>query len=200
MSLSYYRGITFIKDYFVKYLQYIFYANSKDQLAFFDGTKKISFSATPHVVKQYSWDFRDLPVVEVGPADGKFVIRSISKDFLGESQYGDATSYKEVGGDIELTIAFKVIATTIVERDNLMDIIGIYLSHPIAKDFFQQHMITIEDAPSISEGGMEPIPDIDHKIFYSTLSMPILGTWRDNSEQDVFLEEIIAYVNLYEDS
>lgn len=200
MSLSYYRGIRFIKDFFVQYLNSIFYAHEKNQLEFFDGTKKISFSSRPHAVKLYGWDFRSLPVIEVGPANGKFTMRSISKDFLGASQYGDSVDYKEVGGDIDLTMSFKIIATTSEERDNIMDIVGIYLSHPMAKDYFEQHSITIEDVPSISEGGMEALPDVDHKVFYSELSMPIVGVWRDNTSQDAFLANIVAYVDLYEDS
>jgi hypothetical protein len=32
-----------------------------------------------------------------------------------------------------------VRARTIPERDNLVDIVTLYLSHPMAKDFFEQH-------------------------------------------------------------
>lgn len=200
MSLTYLRGTRFIKDYFVKYINYIFYAGENDQIDFYDGTKKIEFSNTPMAVKQYSWDFRYLPVIEVGPANGRFEMRSIAKDYIDGAQYGDNNEdYKETGGDIVLDISFTVIATTQEERDNIVDILGVYLSHPTAKDFFQQHMIAIEDVPSISDEGQDPRPDIDHKPFRASLTMPVRGIWRDNTSQDEFLADIVAYIDTYEE-
>lgn len=197
MALSFYRGVNFIKDDFVKYLTFIFAAEEKGQLKFFDGTRDADFSNTPYVIKKQSWDFRNLPAVLVGSANGRFETLSISKDFIDEAQAGEYPQYREVGGDIDISISLDVYATTIEERDKLVDITGIYLSHPDCKDWFGRQGIRLKSMPTISEGGPVSQPAIDHPIYMSTLTMEVVGLWRDKSSPDERLINIITDIEAF---
>ena len=84
MSLVYYRGYTFMQDYMVNYLKYIFTAWERGQLDFFDGTKELDLSTTPDIIKRASWDFRNLPAILIGEASGGYKTISFTKDFIDE--------------------------------------------------------------------------------------------------------------------
>ena len=199
MALRYYRGIEFIKDYLVRYLTAIYMAEEKGEIDFYDGTKQVKFSSRPLVKKKSLWDARTLPCVLIGGASGKLTILDVTKDYIHSQQsVGAANQYKDHGGDIELTVEFEAWATTMEERDKLMDITAIYLAHPAAKDYLNQHYITVRDAPSVREGGPIAQPGIDYPVYNSFLSMPVLGTWRDTTELPDRLIDIVAYLTLEE--
>lgn len=191
-ELSYYRGVEFIKDYFIKYLKALFLAEDKDQIKFFDGTKRKSFSRFPNIVKKGSWDQRAVPCIIIGAASGRHKMVSIAQDFVDASQEGDQANYRDVGGDIELTIDLEIYGPTLEERDTLVDIVSIYLSHPDAKIFFHNHYIRLPEEPTIREGGPVHKTEIDHPIYNSFISMPAVGTWRSTETQGDTLLDIIV--------
>ena len=200
-SLTYYRGVEFIKDYFVKFYRALFYAEEKDQIRFFDGTRKKEFSRRPDVMKKGGWDYRSVPVILVGATNGKFK-QFLTNDFIDGSQAGEAaTEYRDVGGDIELTIELLVYATTLEERDSLTDIASIYLAHPDTKTFFMKQYIRLPTEPRISEGGPIYETKIDFPVHYNTISMDAVGTWRtseavtDPRLLDI-ISDIVAVIDL----
>lgn len=189
--LTYYRGVAFIKDYFVRYYTGVFKAAQKGTLALTNGFKEISFSREPTVVKRVSNDMRPpLPYVLVGPVRAEYIYRSVAKDFLKDPAVGDAEQYRTYGGDIRLTMELGVWASEQEERDNLVDIVCLFLSHPDAKDFFLRHNIVIEKPPSMSGEKEVYEPGIDHPVYVATVSAPLIGCWQIRSGIGYRFEEL----------
>lgn len=201
ITLYYYRGLRFCKDYFIKFLTYLFYGESKGVFRFYDNTRKTVFSNTPTFIKAGSWDLRQLPAVLVSGSRGNYVQRSFTKDFISQNDAGDSNTYIEYGGDISLTVTLESRANSIEESDNLLDICGTYLASPIAKDYFMKQYITIPGDISISDS--KPIYEpsgIEHPIYGGSLDIPVMGSWRMRDDQEVnvndFFVEISASIDL----
>lgn len=196
--LKYFRGVRFIKSFTVKFLRSIFYAEQKNALVFFDGTKEIEFSNPVHVEKAGGWDYRNLPAVLVGAARGTFV-PSLNKDLINDPDVDAARQVTEFGSDIDLSLSIEVLATSLEERDNLLDIVSIYLSHPDAKDYFLKQNIRFKAGVTISEGGTRHQPDIQQPVYYSTVDVDLATSWRAEEEVGSRLSDIIVDIDLEED-
>jgi hypothetical protein len=195
MALYYYRGIDFTKNYFCKYINSVFLANEKGNLDFLDGTKKLEFSSRPFAVKVGAWADRKLPVVLVGAATGSFAYMSVNKDMIDSPVEGStpsATVYDYYGGEIRLRMDLTVMATQMAERDKIVDITGIYLSHPMAKTYFQKHNIILPEAPTISGEAEVDVPGIDRPVYRTSMSMPATGVWQDRQAAGVALIDIVS--------
>ena len=195
---TFYRGVQFVKDYVILYLNGIFMAAQKGQLLFTDGTKNIQFSHTPLAVKRGSWDLRYFPAVLIGQAAGEYVTQSIAQDLVYEGRSTDTTAdlknHRYFGGDVKLTVTLQCIDTTIEARDNLVDIVCLYLVHPDAKDFFFKQGIIIDSPPSI--GGEVDIhePKIDHPIYGTTITTHFTSQWKVQEDLEERLIDIITDV------
>jgi hypothetical protein len=86
-------------------------------------------------------------------------------------------------------------ATSIEERDNLVDIVCLYLAHPDAKDYFLRHSIVIPAPPTISGERDLFEPQIDHPIYSTAVSIPLLSIWRVTSDNGERLEDIIVDIS-----
>ncbi len=192
--MTYYRGVEFVKNYFQHYLTGIFIAAQKGALLLTNGFKEIKFSRTPEVVKRMKLDYRKLPAVLIGTARGEYIYRSISKDLLRTPDYDepDEDQYKFYGGDIRLTLDLDVRSTTQEERDNMVDIVCLYLVHPDAKDYFLRHDILLEKPPSINGERELYEPGIDMPIYSTTLSVFTISVWRVQKDLEQRLEELFA--------
>jgi hypothetical protein len=191
MSLKYYRGIEFVQDFMVKFLNTIFSANQKGQIDFFDGVKIAKFSTQPYVLKKSSWDFRSLPCILISYSSAHLDFLTFEKDFLGEDKPDYA--WKEYGGQIFVSLTLDIWAFSVEERDKLVDIVSIFLSGPTAKDFFYKHDIIIPKGPNISESEPRNEPGIDHPVFISNLSLETVGSWRDREDQNSpLLSEVVV--------
>lgn len=199
----FYRGIWFAKDYIIKYLNYIFIANQKGQLLFTDGTREIKFSSTPTAMKRASWTARVLPAILIGKASGGLQYITFSKDILKSDQIQNADgitidNYTTVGGNFDINIGLSVRATTIEERDNLVDITAIYLAHPDAKTFFEKHYLLLPEAPKLGAENDIHETGIDHPIFETTMSLRIMSRWQEwSKESDERLLNIVSNVESY---
>lgn len=205
---TWFRGSWFVKDFLTKYLNYIFYANDKGMLYFFDGTRNYEFSDRPSVVKRGSWTTRpDLPLIIIGEATGNMESVAFTRDLLDVSHIVEGTSVTErktYGGDFELDIAIDIWATSGEERDRLTDVICIYLSHPNAKYYFDQHYLKLPDSPSISGDREISEPGIDHPIYAKSVSLHVVSRWEDTTDKDYstlleIITDVAAIVDL-EDS
>lgn len=195
MALVYFRGYTFIGDYVVKYFRSLFTAWERGQLDFFDGTKELSISATPDVIKRASWDFRRLPAILIGEASGSYKTVSITKDFIDEPTPTATIQKRSIGGDIELTLNLFVRATTKEECSALADIVGIFLSNPTAKDYFMKQYLKLPEPARIGPIRDVPEPAIDHPIYEMPLTILIVGTWREEEDLADRLTDIITTIS-----
>jgi len=193
-NLYNFRGVSFVKDYLVKYLNYIFLAEKKGQLAFVDGTKKMEFSERPHIGKYMSWTQRELPAILVGAASGNFQDMGISKGLVDAPVEGGSGNVREFGGDITVSIDISVIASTIPERDKLVDIVCIFLSHPDAKDYFYKHNLLLPKAPSMRGESDMHIPNIDYPVYKTSIGIDVVGSWRVKESSDLRLIDIIVSI------
>jgi hypothetical protein len=200
-----YRGIRFVKDFLVQYYNYIFMANQKGALLFTDGTKEIKFSRTPVAIKRASWDARNLPAVLVGKASGGMQYVTFSKDLLKtdvaySTDGSQATTYNSYGGNFDLNINLSIRATTIEERDNLVDIVGIYASHPDTKDYFMNQYLILPEAPKLAGESDIQEPGIDHPIYATELSVRVQTRWQEFKTQENYtLNNVIADLTLETD-
>jgi hypothetical protein len=196
----YYRGVRFAKDFMVQYLTSVFKAAERGSLLFTDGTKQIKFSNFPTIVKSYPIDARrNLPQIIIGEVNGGYIYKSIDKDHIYSSQDGEAEQYRTVGGDIELTVSISIRATTPEERDNLSDIVGIYLSHPDAKDYFGNHGIVIASGPSFSGEQIIAEPNTEFDIYHIGMSVQLVSCWRDTTDLEDRLIDIISDITPYDE-
>jgi len=194
-NLYFFRGITFAKDYLVKYLKYVFLAEEKGQLNFIDGTKKMEFSSRPMIMKYLSWTGRELPAILIGSASGDYQFMSIAKDIVDAPTEGESGDVREVGGEISLNVDLTIIATSIPERDKLVDIVGIFLSHPDAKDYFYQHDLLLPGGPSVRAESTIELPNIDHPVYSTSMNIRVIGNWRAKESEDLKLLKIITSIS-----
>jgi len=201
-----YRGIRFVKDFLVQYYNYIFLANQKGAIVFTDGSKEIKFSRTPVAIKRASWVARDLPAVLVGKATGGLQYVTFSKDLLKVDVVpvppdGDeATVYSSYGGNFDLNINLSIRASSVEERDNLVDITGIYTAHPDTKDYFLNQYLVLPEAPKL--GGESEIhePGIDHPIYAAEMSVRIMSRWQEfKYPQNYTVGDVIANITMEAD-
>lgn len=200
VTLYYYRGLTFSKDYFIKFLTHVFLGEEKGVFRFYDDTRKIEFSRRPRFIKAGSWDFRDVPVVLVSGSRGSYQIRSFTNDHVSSNDSGDTNQYKEYGGDISLTVSLETRANSIEESDRLVDICATYLASPIAKDYFMRQYITIPGDISISDSKPIYEPQVDFPIYGGSVDVPVIGSWRMRDDLSVrvndFFVDITTSVDL----
>jgi hypothetical protein len=200
MSLYFYKGAGFIKNYIIHWLDSIFLAEQKGEIHFYDGTKKFTPSRRPRVVGSSSWDQREIPAVLIDAASGRFKYMSISKDVVdapAEGSTDTTTTYNYYGGDIEVNVGISIIARTKPEREDLLDIVGIYLSHPDAKDWFMQHNIILPEGPSFGGETEIRVPPVDFPLYKTTMSWKLVGMWQDRQAADEGLIDVIARINPY---
>jgi hypothetical protein len=200
---TWYRGIRFTKDFLVNYFNYIFYAAEKGSILFTDGTKKIEFSRRPEAIKRASWDYRNLPAVLIGKATGGLKYVTFAKDrlkYVEQLVESDTkvNQYVFYGGDFDFNVSLSVRATTIEERDNLVDIVSIYLAHPDAKDYFMRHYLVLPEAPKLGAESEIHETKIDYPIYAFDMSIRLMTRWQEvRVSQSDSLENIIADVQAF---
>jgi hypothetical protein len=184
----FFRGVWFAKDYTIKYLNFLFMANQKGQIVFTDGTREIKFSSTPQAIKRASWEPRVLPAVLIGKASGGLEYITFSKDILKSDHILNddgvtVDNYTTVGGNFDISLQLHLRATTIEERDNLVDVTGIYLAHPDTKDYFQRQYLLLPEAPKLGSEAEISEPHIDHPIYETTMNLRIMSRWQEWSKE-----------------
>jgi len=200
---TFYRGIRFSKEYIIKYIKSIFIAAERGQLVLTDGTVQIEFSNTPFVNSLFSWDEQHLPAVLIG--DGNVISKpiSIAKDFAlsVESEIETDDQWDHYSGNFYIDFTISVRARSMPERDNLVDIVTLYLSHPMAKDFLEQHGIQINKHPTVGGHSQLRLPGIDFPLYTSSITFGIISTWDYREEisgarlRDICVD-IIAQISL----
>jgi hypothetical protein len=187
-----YRAIEFVKSHIVRYISGVFRANAKGALLFTDGTNEIKFSRAPYAVKEASWVARETPAILICGATGSFVERSIAKNKLYGEEADPAGQYRYEGGDIDLDIELSVRANTKEERDNIVDILGIFLANRAAKTYFEKQDIKLPEPPRI--GGESEImePNVEYPIYATAVSVAIHSSWLEWEPLEARIIDVIA--------
>ena len=187
-----YRAVEFVKSHIVRYLTAVFAANKKGALLFTDGVNEIEFSRTPYVIKEASWTARETPAVLVGAATGAFVERGFSENRLYDESFETTGQYRHTGGDMDLNIELSIRAANKEERDNLVDITGIFMTNPAAKEYFGKQDIKLPEPPTI--GGESEImePPVEYPIYATSMGIAIHSSWSEWEPLEARLIDVIA--------
>jgi len=210
----YYRGSRFIKNYLITYLKATFYAAEKGQLLLTDGTKRIEFTDLTNkstygvwVGGTLSWNEQYVPAVLISESRVTFTPLSFSKEFIGDvdDEVAAGDQWRHYGGDITVALNIAVRARTIIEKDNLVDTVCLYLVHPDAKEFFGQHNVVIPRHPSVSGESTVSAPGIDFPLYTSSISFELMGQWDYREEVagprlNAIVADIVADFDFDDDS
>ena len=195
----YYRGVRFTRDYIIRYLTSVFMSANKGSLILWDGTKNIKFSDAPHVMSKFAWTPRHLPAVLVSPASGSANIRSVNKDYAKQSEVGDMDQFNYYAGDYNFSFDLDIRAKSTTEKDNLVDIVSLFLSIPAAKDYFQKHAIKLSESVSI---GMESTASeyaTEYPVFSTVVGLDTHSSWEYKEDLEDRLEDVFIDVELVSD-
>lgn len=187
-----YRAIEFIKSYLVRYISAVFKANEKGAINFTDGTNKITFSRTPYAIKEASWTARETPAILVGTAGASFTERTFAENKLYDESFETDGQYRYFGGDIDLDVELSVRANTKEERDNIVDILCIFLTHPAAKEYFLKQDIKLPEPPVVSGETEVMEPNVEYPIYASSIGMKLHSGWIEWETLEARTIDIIA--------
>jgi hypothetical protein len=134
--------------------------------------------------------------VLVGKATGGLEYVSFTNDLLTVSRSGETEQSYKSGGNIDIYLQFSVRATTMEERDNLVDITGIYLSHPDAKNFFMRHDLKVPEAPKLNSESEIHETGIDYPIYATDMTMRFVSRWEEYAPIQYRLSELLVDFDL----
>ena len=124
----------------------------------------------------------------------------LTTDYDYASNGESVTVYNSCGGDFDLTYGLSVRASTTEERDNIVDVVGIYLAHPFAKDYFMKQYLVLPEAPKINGEAEVKEPGIDHPIYATEMSIRVETRWQEfTSEEYPTLGDVISDFEAYLD-
>lgn len=178
------------KSTMVGFLKFLFFENAKGRLKFTNGTRRVEFSTVPvKVIEAYQWKFQEHPVVLIDTAVGNMHQLSVAADFL-DTIVEDGTTFFVFGGDSTLTVTLTCIAKTKEERDNLVDIVAIYLSRPDAKQFFLKNGMDIPNPVAITGEAVLESPNTDFKLYSTDLTLDVHVQWEELFDAGITLADI----------
>jgi len=191
-----YRAVEFVKSYLVRYISSVFKANAKGSLLFTDGTNEIKFSRVPYAIKEASWTARETPAILIGSATASFVERTFAENEILDQSNDINGQYRYYGGDIDIDVELSVRASNKEERDNIVDILCIYLTHPAAKEYFLRQDIKLPEPPTISGETEINEPAIEYPIYATTVMMKLHSSWLEWEPLEVRLIDIISDIDV----
>lgn len=191
-----YRSIEFVKSYLVRYISTVFKANAKGSVLFTDGTNEIKFSRVPYAIKEASWTARETPAIIIGAASARFIERTFAENRLYDESGETDGEYRYFGGDIDIDVELSVRAANKEERDNIVDILCIFLTHPAAKEYFLKQDIKLPEPPTVSGETEINEPAIEYPIYATTILMKLHSGWLEWEPLEERLIDIISEIDL----
>lgn len=158
------------KKHFIDFFQKLFVLYTENKVTFDDSYKKIVFSKPPKCLSIDNYDFKYYPIVLVGISSISSRDCSINKfkDYYTDSIGVVSSVY---GGFAETNLNFQIRARSGDERNNLADIVLMYLdSVDVKKTFARDFGIRILGSPSITGESSEDDPQTNVKNFVINLS------------------------------
>jgi hypothetical protein len=191
-----YVGLYRTKYFVARYLTSVLKANEKGLLLFTDGTNKIEFSRTPVVSSVQSWVSRDIPAVLIGPTSATYLDRTFAKNLLKDDAALDDTKTKVYyGGDLDIEMTLFARAVSLVETDNLTDVVSIFFSKKEAKDYFLMQDIKIPKPPRVGPTRELLEPALDYPLYETPIELTFRATWVEWTEIGDRLIDIIVNID-----
>lgn len=191
-----YRAVEFVKSFLVRYISSVFKANEKGRVLFTDGTNEIKFSRTPFAIKEASWSARETPAIIVGSASARYIERTFAENKLYDESDAIGGQYRYFGGDIDIDVELSVRAATKEERDNIVDILCIFLTHPAAKEYFLKQDIKLPEPPSVSGESEIHEPAIEYPIYATSVMMKLHSGWLEWEPLEERMIDIISEIDV----
>jgi len=174
----------------IDFLRRIFDANARGLLDFKDGDRAIKFTSRPRIIQTDEWDRRIHPVVLIGSASGP-----IQKFDLQD--FKDVGDFITLGGYAELSLTLSGVAKTKEERDDLIDVVAVYLSRPDARTFLQANGVVLPKPPSFDGETSMDVPTTDYKLYQTDLGLQVNVEWEEaiavQRISKIFLESVELY-------
>jgi hypothetical protein len=189
-----YRAVEFIKSHLVRYISAIFKAAEKGKILFTDGTNQITFSRTPYAVKEASWVARETPAILVGSATGAYEEQTFAENRIYDESNEPNGQYRYSGGNLDLDVELSVRANTKEERDNIADILCIFLTHAAAKDYFSKQDIKLPRPPVLSGESEIMEPGIEYPIYATSVGVAVHSSWVEWEPLEARLIDVISDV------
>lgn len=166
-----YRVIERPKKHFIEFFQKLFDLYDKGKLTFDDAYYTISFGDTPKCVSLDNYDETYHPVVLVGVTGGTTRDISINK-FKDYHTDPDSGLVNDIyGGIATTTLNFQIRARNEDERNNLADIVSMYLNSQETKlAFLNTYGVRLIGAPTFAGESVEDDPQSNVKLFITDLT------------------------------
>lgn len=162
----YYRLSQDIKSLFINFFGKIFTLYKEDKITFNDGRRVIKFAKAPICEELDTYKYKDYPVVLASINPGMYRDASFNKH-----RDVDITTGETISGWIAtFTVSFLIYALTKEDRDQLSDIVCVYLSKAETKQAFEVKGIRLM-MPSFSGDSAEDDPQTNVKRFYTVVSI-----------------------------
>lgn len=176
-----YRLSERVKNNFIEFFQKIFVLYSEEKTQFTDGYFKVSFGQVPKCQSVDTYDFKYLPTVVVSVTNVTAKDYSINK-FIGYyDESGLAT--EAYGGFANINLNFQVRARTSAERNNLADIVSMYLnSIETKKAFHGTHGIAILGAPTFSGESVEADMQTNVPLFTTNIRQEVFTEYEESAD------------------
>ena len=165
-----YRITKRTKRHFIDFFQKLFSMYAEDKLQFNDSYKKIVFSNPPKCQAVDTYDFKYYPILLIGVSSG--VSRDCSLNKFKDYYTNEMSVVDSVyGGFFTATLNFQIRTRSDDERDNLADLVLMYLDSVDTKRLFEKDFgIRILAAPNVSGESSEDDPQTNVKNFVINLT------------------------------
>jgi len=159
------------KKHFIEFFQALFDLYDKGKLSLDDGYYKIAFAQTPQCRSIDNYDEKYMPIILVGTSSTSTKDSGINKfkDYYTDPISGLVSSV--YSGFANVTLNFQIRARSEDERNNLADIVAMYLdSYDMKQTFLTKYGVRIIGAPSLTGEAVEDDPQTNAKMFVTNIS------------------------------
>ena len=177
----YYRLSQDIKILFLTFFQRLFALQKEGKISFTDGRNRIMFAQAPRCMELDTYDKKYYPCVLVGLSPASF--RDVNPSKFRAVVNNDAGEPQNIYGFISsLTVNFNVVSLTKEDRNNLVDLVCMYLAKYETKAaFINQYGIRL-GMPTFSGDNVEDDVQTNVKRFWTTITMPMEVDLEDNAD------------------
>ena len=165
----YFRLSQDVKILFLTFFQKLFALYEEGKISFVDGRNKLVFASSPKVYEIDTYDFKTYPAILVGISNSSSRDASFNK-YRG---YDSSTASYIYGAIANLTLTFTIFALTKEDRNQLADLVYIYLLKQETKQTFEQQKGIRFQTPSLSGDGVEDDVQTNVKRFFTTITFPV---------------------------
>lgn len=197
-----YRFIERPKKHYIEFFQSLFDLLEQGKITFDDAYYSIKFSKSPKCLSIDNYDLKYHPIVLVGSSGGSTRDISINrfKDYNTDQSSGLVNEVH--GGIASMTLTFQIRTRSEDERNNLADIVTMYLgSNSVKQSFLSTYGVRVIGAPSFSGESVEDDPQTNVKVFITNITQNVESDYEEGIDiVDEFgntgltVEDIISHI------